>query len=356
MLSGANDAPRVRLARITDLAALVEISRRAQRAADEGSGEMRSLGLPFGPAALSLYQLFRMPLSLIRSSDSIWVHQRGAVAEGFARVERDERGDWAIVELDAVDDAARARLLARVAREAGRHGVLRIHVACAEDPSTLTLLASAGFQPYVRETLYLRHDARDGGRDGGAGASSAAPPLAALQLGALRPARLDDALRIAQLMTRITPPAVSRMELIDAREWERAAAGAWAPRASITPLLRLAEGSAYVMDGAAGELEAWVHLGAARESGEQHPHVLRISHLPGLDVAPLIEAGLAEIGRRAGRLDTEGNGVLAVVRSYESGLAAALVAQGFTPIGDLRLAVRDVRARVTVPGMVPAIG
>ncbi len=364
MLPGANDAPRVRLARITDLAALVEISRRAQRAADEGSGEMRSLGLPFGPAALSLYQLFRLPLSLIRSSDSIWVHQRGAVAEGFARVERDERGDWVIVELDAVDDAARARLLARVAREAGRHGVLRIHVACAEDPSTLTLLASAGFQPYVRETLYLRHgardgardDARDGARDGGAGASSAAPPLAASQLGALRSARPDDALRIAQLMTRITPPAVSLMELIDGREWERAAAGAWAPRASITPLLRLAEGSAYVVDGTAGELDAWVHLGAARESGEQHPHALRISHLPGLDVAPLIEAGLAEIGRRAGRLDTEGNGVLAVVRSYESGLAAALVAQGFTPIGDLRLAVRDVRARVTAPGMVPAIG
>ena len=342
MPPNAESAPRVRLARITDLTALVEISRRAQRSLHEGSGEMRSLGLPLGPAALSLYQLFRMPLSLIRSSDSIWIHQRGAFADGLARVERDERGDWTIVELDAVDDAARARLLARVAREAGRHGVVRLHVACAEDAATLTLLGSAGFQPYARETLYVR-------KGGLATVSSTARA-------ALRPAQPSDALRIAKLMSATTPPAVSRMELIDAREWERAAAGTWAPRASITPLLRLAEQSTFVLDGAAGEIDAWVHLGVARERGEEHPHALRISLLPGVDAAPLIQAGLAEIGDRAARVGTAESGVLAVVRSYESGLGTALTSQGFTAIGDLRLAVRDARARVTAPGMLPAIG
>ena len=303
---------------------------------------MRSLGLPIGPAALSLYQLFRMPLSLIRSSDSIWVHQRGAFADGLARVERDDRGDWTIVELDAVDDAARSRLLARVAREAGRHGVVRLHVACAEDAATLTLLGSVGFQPYARETLYVR-------KGGVPIVSSAARAL-------LRPGQPSDALRIAQLMSTTTPPAVSRMELIDAREWERAAAGTWAPRASITPLLRLAEQSAFVVEGATGEIDAWIHLGVARERGEEHPHALRISLLPGVDAAPLIQAGLVEIGERAARVGTAENGVLAVVRSYEGGLGAALTAQGFTPIGDLRLAVRDARARVTAPGMLPAIG
>jgi len=303
---------------------------------------MRSLGLPLGPAALSLYQLFRMPLSLIRSSDSIWIHQRGAFADGLARVERDDRGDWTIVELDAVDDAARARLLARVAREAGRHGVVRLHVACAEDAATLTLLGSAGFQPYARETLYVRK--------GGLSIVSSAARAA------LRPAQPSDALRIAKLMSATTPPAVSRMELIDAREWDRAAAGTWAPRASITPLLRLAEQSTFVLDGAAGEIDAWVHLGVARERGEEHPHALRISLLPGVDAAPLIQAGLAEIAERATRAGTAENGVLAVVRSYESGLGTALTSQGFTPIGDLRLAVRDARARVTAPGMLPAIG
>ena len=303
---------------------------------------MRSLGLPLGPAALSLYQLFRMPLSLIRSSDSIWIHQRGAFADGLARVERDERGDWTIVELDAVDDAARARLLARVVREAGRHGVVRLHVACAEDAETLLLLSSAGFQPYVRETLFLKK-----------GGSPSVPRDAR---GVLRPAQSRDALRIAQLVSATTPPAVSRMEVIDSREWDRAAAGTWAPRASITPLLRLAEQSAYVMDGATGELAAWVHLGVAREAGEAHPHALRISLLPGVDAAPLIQAGLYEIAERAMRGETAENGVLAVVRSYESGLGAALTAHGFTAIGDLRLAVRDARARVTAQGMLPAIG
>ena len=303
---------------------------------------MRSLGLPLGPAALSLYQLFRMPLSLIRSSDSIWIHQRGAFADGLARVERDERGDWTIVELDAVDDAVRARLLARVVREAGRHGVVRLHVACAEDAETLLLLSSAGFQPYVRETLFLRK-----------GGSPSVPRDAR---GVLRPAQSRDALRIAQLVSATTPPAVSRMEVIDSREWDRAAAGTWAPRASITPLLRLAEQSAYVMDGATGELAAWVHLGVAREAGEAHPHALRISLLPGVDAAPLIQAGLYEIAERAMRGETAENGVLAVVRSYESGLGAALTAHGFTAIGDLRLAVRDARARVTAQGMLPAIG
>ena len=303
---------------------------------------MRSLGLPIGPAALSLYQLFRMPLSLIRSSDSIWIHQRGAFTDGLARVERDDRGDWTIVELDAVDDAARARLLTRVVREAGRHGVVRLHAACAEDVATLTLLGGAGFQPYARETLYVRK----GGLSSGARAA----------LVALRLAQPSDALRIAQLMSTTTPPAVSRMELIDAREWERAAAGTWAPRASITPLLRLAEQSAFVLDGAAGEADAWIHLGVARERGEEHPHALRISLLPGVDAAQLIQAGLAEIGKRAARVGTVENGVLAVVRSYEGGLGAALTAQGFTPIGDLRLVVRDARARVTAPGMLPAAG
>jgi len=335
-------APRVRLARITDLTALVEISRRAQRALQEGSGEMRSLGLPLGPAALSLYQLFRMPLSLIRSSDSIWIHQRGAFADGLARVERDDRGDWTIVELDAVDDAARARLLARVAREAGRHGVVRLHVACAEDAATLTLLVSAGFQPYARETLFLLKG----------GARNVPRPASVV----LRAAQPSDALRISQLMSATTPPAVSRMELIDTREWERAAAGTWAPRTSITPLLRLAEQSAFVLDGAAGEIDAWVHLGVARERGEEHPHALRISLLPGVDAAPLIEASLAELAERAARAGTAESGVLAVVRSYESGLGTALTSQGFTPIGDLRLAVRDARARITAPGMLPAIG
>ena len=332
--------PRVRLARITDLAALVAISRRAHDAAPDEPAAIRSLGLPIAPAALSLYQLFRMPLSLIRSSDSIWVHQRGSTLDGLARVERDLHGEWTAVELSAVDDAARARLLARVVREAGRHGVARTHVACREDAATLALLGAAGFQVYARETLYALQ----------LGRAATLPDLDIVRDAAssLRPAHSSDALPIAQLMARV--------ELTDARDWERATTGAWAPRASISPLLRLAEGSAFVADGDAGELDGWVHIGVAREPGEQHPHSLRITTLPGVSVAPIIAASLAEISARATEAGTGGGAILAVVRSYESGVGAALRAHGFEEIADLRLAVRDARARVTAPGMVPAIG
>ena len=340
--------PRVRLARITDLAALVAISRRAHDAAPDEPAAIRSLGLPIAPAALSLYQLFRMPLSLIRSSDSIWVHQRGSTLDGLARVERDLHGEWTAVELSAVDDAARARLLARVVREAGRHGVARIHVACREDAATLALLGAAGFQVYARETLYALQPGR----------AATLPDLDSVRGAAspLRPAHSSDALPIAQLMARVTPPAVARVELTDARDWERATTGAWAPRASISPLLRLADGSAFVVDGDAGELDGWVHIGVAREPGEQHPHSMRITTLPGVSVAPIIAASLAEISARATEGGTGGGAILAVVRSYESGVGAALREYGFEEIADLRLAVRDARARVTAPGMVPAIG
>ncbi len=341
-------APRVRLARITDLAALVAISRRAHDSLPDEPAEIRSLGLPIAPAALSLYQLFRMPLSLVRSSDSIWIHQRGSTLDGLARVERDLHGEWTVVELSAVDDAARARLLARVVREAGRHGVARVHVAYREDAATLSLLGAAGFQVYARETLYALQSSR----------AAALPELGSARAAVfpLRPAASSDALPIAQLMARVTPPAVARIELTNVPDWERATTGAWAPRASISPLLRLAEGSAFVVDGDAGELDGWVHLGVAREPGEQHPHSMRITTLPSAAVAPIIAASLAEISARATVSGRGGGAILAVVRSYESGVGAALRAHGFEEIADLRLAVRDARARVTAPGMVPAIG
>lgn len=345
-------APRVRLARITDLAALVEISRHAQRAAHDGSGTIRSLGLPIAPAALSLYQLFRMPLSLIRSSDSIWVHQRGPILDGLARVERDVDGDWTIVELAAEDDAARARLVTRVAREAGRHGVVRIHVACREDDATLSVLSAAGFQTYARETLYALPPDREARAEATAHVHER-PDRVGLPL---RAARAGDALSIAQLMMRITPPAVARVELVGARDWERAAAGEWAPRASISPLLRLVSGSAFVVDGASGEIDGWIHLGIARELGEEHPHTLRVMTRPGVDPSPLISASLAEIAAGATRAGSGGGVVLAAVRSYEAGLGRAMSAQGFLEVADLRLAVRDARARLAAPGMIPATG
>jgi hypothetical protein len=83
---------------------------------------------------------------------------------------------------------------------------------------------------------------------------------------------------------------------------------------------------------------------------------MRISVLPGIDTVTLIAEILAKVAARAAHAGTGGGAILAVVRSYESGVGAALRAHGFEEIADLRLAVRDARARVTAPGMVPAIG
>jgi hypothetical protein len=116
------------------------------------------------------------------------------------------------------------------------------------------------------------------------------------------------------------------------------------------------DGSAFVVEGEAGEIDGWVHIGIAREPGEEHPHTLWVTTLPGVDPTPLISASLAEIAAGATRAGREGSVILAVVRSYETGLGSALRAQGFSEIADLRLAVRDARARVSAPGMVPAIG
>ena len=344
----AAPAPRVRLARITDVAALAEISRRAYDAALEEPSSIRSLGLPLAPAALSLYQLFRMPLSLIRSSDAIWVHQRGPNLDGLARVERDPHGEWTTVELAAADDASRARLLARVIREAGRHGVPRIHVACREDAATLALIGSAGFQVYARETLYALQPSRAAALSDRARARESTARL--------RPVQPRDAVLLAQLAARVTPPAVARVERIDARDWERATRGAWVPRASISPLLRLVEGDAFVVDGDAGELDGWVHIGVAREPDDQHPHVMQVTALSSVDVGPIIAAALEVIAERASGAGTANSAILAAVRTYESEVGAALRAHGFEEIADLRLAVRDARARISAPGMVPAIG
>ena len=208
-------ATRVRLARITDLAALAALSH----------GATRSLGLPIGVGALSLFRLARMPLGLLRPTDLIWVHERDGVLDGLARIERDDRGDWSLVELAALgDDAGDTRhiLLGRVAREAGRAGAARIYVACAERDGNLDLFSSNAFVPCAHEVLYLRP------------AELAITDEATPQGRAhLRDAEPSDALRISLHHSVVTPPPIARMEQVDSDAWDRAVRGGWAPRSKI---------------------------------------------------------------------------------------------------------------------------
>ena len=70
----------------------------------------------------------------------------------------------------------------------------------------------------------------------------------------------------------------------------------------------------------------------------------------------IIAAGIGEIARRAKPAGTAANATLVVRRSYEGGLEAALADAGFTPSGELRLLVREVRGRVRAQGLLPAVG
>lgn len=332
-------AARVRLARITDLSALAALSRSATR----------SLGLPIGIGALGLFRLARMPLSLLRPTDLIWVHERNGVLDGFARIERDGRDDWSLVELSgAGGDSGDVRhaLLGRLAREAARAGAERIYVACAERDGNVELLASNSFQPYTDETIYLR------------------PPTPSdeslARLAALRPAEASDGLRLSLHHRAMTPPAVARMEAIEGGAWDRLVRGTWAPRSCVTPLLRLVEATTFIVDGSVDgrgpEIGGWIQIGVAREEGAEHPHALRISLAPGVNPGPIIAAGIGEIARRAKPAGTAANATLVVRRSYEGGLEAALADAGFTPSGELRLLVREVRGRVRAQGLLPAVG
>src|SRR5215212_6142013 len=90
---------KVRAARLTDLAALGELSRIAQT---EGSGS-RTLGLPVNGPPIGVFSLFRLPLGAFRPHDLLYVYETERHVAGLVRAERESwRDDWTVVELDAI--------------------------------------------------------------------------------------------------------------------------------------------------------------------------------------------------------------------------------------------------------------
>jgi hypothetical protein len=68
----------------------------------------------------------------------------------------------------------------------------------------------------------------------------------------------------------------------------------------------------------------------------------------GMDGAGFLHAAMARMGS-----DALAAGILAPVRTYESAGARAAQAVGFEPIGRVTMLVREVRAQVRQPAMVP---
>lgn len=359
---------RTRPARLTDLAALGDLSRLAHPAHAEVHGSnagglgngaeqherpMRSLGLPVTAGHVSAFSLFRMPLGAFQPHDQLYVYEESGRLAGLARVERDtNRDEWTIVELDAVDhgDAGdiRYRLVQHLLRDGSRRGASRFHVACADVGGNVELFMQAGFARYGEETIHFRDP------------TAKFPSLRGIDTDELRvrTATPQDSTELSRLYKRVTPAPVARLEGYRLPDWEHLPGRSSVPRTSLTPLLRFADVEAYVQEDPSGTrdgLVAMLQLGVTKEQ----PHYLRVLSLPEHDPSPLIQFGLAILGKRSGAEKRTGyaqqHGVLSCVRTYESPLDSRMEEHGLEPVATVSLLIKEALVRVAEPAMVPAV-
>jgi hypothetical protein len=336
---------RVRLARITDLAALGELSRLSQ----QEHVDARSLGLPVSGPRIGVFSLFRLPLGAFRPNDLLFVYEDEGRLSGLLRVERDaSRDEMTIVELDAIGSGEsgdiRFRLVQHLLRDAPRRGAFRIHVACAEGRGNVELFMQAGFARYGQESLLFRNP------------RSPLPRVWSekdTREAAIRFCQPQDALSLARLYAAVTPQPVVRLEAYRLSDWERQGSSARVPRSSLAPILRFADVEAYVQDDEAGELLALLQVGVAVED---QPHYLRVVARPGADVAPIVSFGLGLIGSHVEKSGScPNNGVLAPVRTYESPIDRRLEEAGFENLATVTLLMKEALVRAEEPALVPAV-
>ena len=342
---------KVRAARLTDLAALGELSRLCQ----SDQADTRSLGLPVSGPPIGMFSLFRLPLGAFRPHDLLYVYEEGGHLAGLLRVEREtHRDEWTIVELDAIgsQDAGdiRFRLIQHLLRDGPRRGVMRFHVACADADGNVELFMQAGFARYGDELLLFRPSDQPWPE-----------PMTDDQAQALgiRSAQPLDAVALARLYAVATPQPVQRLEAYRLTDWERQGSAWRIPRSSLTPILRFADVEAYVQETPGGgpdgtELKAFLQVAVAKED---QPHYLKVLARPGSDVEALVRFGLGVIGTRIrGGGDRYDQGVIAAVRTYESPIDRGMEAAGFQMIATVTLLMKETTIRVAEPALMPAVG
>ncbi len=341
---------KVRVARLTDLAALGELSRLCQ--SDDAA--TRSLGLPVSGPPIGVFSLFRLPLGAFRPHDLMYVYETGGRIAGLIRVERDSsRDEWTIVELDAVGmgDAGdiRYRLVQQLLREGAKRAAARFHVACADSDGNVELLMQAGFMRYGEERILIR--------DADLPLPSPWTDEAAVAAG-IRPVQAHDAIALHRLYTTTTPSPVTRLESVRIPDWERHGTHWRVPRSSLAPILRFADVEAFVQPAADGgkdgtQLDALLQVGVAKED---QPHYLKVMARPATDTTALIEYGLGVIAARTARGSDHRHdrGVIAPVRTYESPIDRRLEEAGFRSISSVTLLMKETLVRVAEPALVPA--
>ncbi len=339
---------RVRLARLTDLAAIGELSQLAQ----QDNVDARSLGLPVSGPRIGVFSLFRLPLGAFRPNDLLFVYEDERRISGLLRVEREaSRDEWTIVELDAIGSGdsgdTRFRLVQHLLRDGARRGAIRFHVACSDSQGNPELFMQAGFARYGQERLLFR------------GADKPLPQAWSedeVRAAGIRPCQPLDALPLARLYSAVTPQPVARLESYRLNDWERLGSNSRVPRSSLAPILRFAEMEAYVQVGAdrgMGGLQALLQLGVARE---EQPHYLKVMARPETDVAQMIGFGLGMLAARIGKGGScPNNGVLAPVRTYEAPIDRRLEDAGFSALDTVTLLMKEAVVRVAEPALVPAV-
>jgi hypothetical protein len=346
--AGAGRTGKVRVARLTDLAALGELSRLSQT----HDAETRSLGLPLSGPPMGVFNLFRLPLGAFRPHDLLYVFEQDGGLAGLVRVERDTvRDEWTIVELDAIGHGEagdiRYRLVQHLLRDGQKRGAARFHVACADEDGNVDLFMQAGFARYGDERILVRPatlDLPDPCTDREAEAAR------------IRPAQPLDALALARLYATATPPPVQRLEMYRLPDWERQGQNWRVPRSSLAPILRFADVEAYVQGAAEGDgsqLDAFVQIGVAKED---QPHYMKLIVRPGADGTEMARFALGVICARTekGSGHRHDHGVVAPVRTYESPVDRRLEEQGFEVAATVTLLMKETLVRVAEPALVPA--
>jgi hypothetical protein len=338
---------KVRVARLTDLAALGELSRLCQA----GGDGTRSLGLPVTGPPIGVFSLFRLPLGAFRPHDLLFVYEEAGHIAGLLRVEREgQRDDWTIVELDGIGVAEagdiRFRLVQHLLRDSARRGVARYHVACTDTNGNVELFMQAGFARFGEEIILVR------------------PPEASLPepwpdqrtaTERIRSTQPVDALVLSRLYASVTPGPVARLEAVRLPDWERQGMDWRVPRSSLAPILRFADIEGFIQESAEGEpgaIDGFLQLGIAKED---QPHYLKVMMRPDRDPAALIDFALGLIRARTERSSRPDRGVIAPVRTYESPIDRRLEDASFRAIATVTLLMKETMVRVAQPALVPAI-
>ena len=343
----ARSTGKVRAARLTDLAALGELSRLAQGEAEA----TRSLGLPVSGPPIGVFSLFRLPLGAFQPHDALYVFERDGHVAGLLRVERDSgRDEWTVVELDAVGglDAGdvRFRLVQHLLRDGAKRGATRFHVACTDADDNVELFMQAGFVRYGDERILVRKP----------GDLPAPWPDAEARDAGIRPSTPLDAVALSRLYAAVTPAPVARLECVRIPDWERQGRDWRVPRSSLVPILRFADVYTYVLEAQGGgrdgtQLDGFLQVGVAKED---QPHYLKVIARPEADIAPFLRFALGVIAERGDKSTLGREGVIAPVRTYESPIDRRLEDAGFEDIATVTLLMKETLVRVAEPRLVPA--